>query len=181
MASDKKELDGDNSWGRYEEHRHLPVRAIVKELVSHQDPFTRDQIPQIWRDLEDLHRLGILVRDINVFNYMGGKLIDFGRAWTTPHPFPSAIHPWYVQKALQGNPLDLNTAFIEWGTEKDWNWDIVPGSLLECASGNGQNGRYGINPDQYNWQKWEKDPAAVEAFITQQIFVRAEDVDHEKN
>ncbi|KAG7291082.1 hypothetical protein NEMBOFW57_001092 [Staphylotrichum longicolle] len=181
LASDKKELDGDNSWGRYEEHRHLPVRAIVKELVSHQDPFTRDQIPQIWRDLEDLHGLGILVRDINVFNYMGGKLIDFGRAWTTPHPFPSAIHPWYVQKALQGDPLDLNTAFIEWGTERDWNWDIVPGSLLECASGNGRNGRYGINPDQYNWHKWEKDPAAVEAFMTQQIFVSAEDVDREKN
>jgi hypothetical protein len=169
-ADYKKELDGDNPWGRYEEHRHLPVRAIVKDLASPQDPFTRDQVPRIWRDLEDLHRLGILVRDINVFNYIGGKIIDFSRAWTTPHPFPSAMHPYHVQKALQGDPLDLNTAFIEWGTERDWNWDIIPGTLLECASGKGRNGPYGINPSRYHWQKWEKDPAAVEVFMAQEIF-----------
>lgn len=38
------------------------------------------------KDMDDLHKLGILVRDVTVSNYLGGKLIDFSRAWTVPHP-----------------------------------------------------------------------------------------------
>ena len=76
---------GDNFWGREEQHRNLPVRAIVKELASetHHDPaHCRD----MWADLQVLHSLGILVQDTHGGNYMDGKLVDFSRAWTMCHP-----------------------------------------------------------------------------------------------
>jgi hypothetical protein len=79
-------LDGANSWGRWEVHRGLPVRAIVKELGTEHKPFTSTQLSSLWQDLEDLHKLGILVRDISPGNYMGGKLIDFSQSWTMPNP-----------------------------------------------------------------------------------------------
>lgn len=39
----------------------------------------------MWRDLEDLHTFGILVRDIQFGNYIGGRLVDLSRAWTMYH------------------------------------------------------------------------------------------------
>jgi hypothetical protein len=43
------EVDGEGPWGREEEHRQLPIRAIVKDLVTHPDPFTPSQVPDMWR------------------------------------------------------------------------------------------------------------------------------------
>ncbi|KAL2195943.1 kinetochore Sim4 complex subunit FTA2-domain-containing protein [Corynascus similis CBS 632.67] len=60
------ELTGHNFWNWYEQHRGLPVRAIVKELV--------------------LHSLGILVGDTHGGNYLCGKLVDFSRSLTMYHP-----------------------------------------------------------------------------------------------
>ncbi|KAJ0116817.1 hypothetical protein J7T55_009968 [Diaporthe amygdali] len=78
---------GDRPWGRWEEHRGQPIRAIVKELAEDDDldeAFNTGRISTstMWRDLEDLHALGILVRDIYLDNYIGGRLVDFSRAWT---------------------------------------------------------------------------------------------------
>ncbi|KAL2129115.1 hypothetical protein VTI74DRAFT_8205 [Chaetomium olivicolor] len=59
------ELDGRNIWGRYEQHRGKPIRAIIKDFASG-ICFAPEQIAQMWDDLEALHALGILVRDIHV-------------------------------------------------------------------------------------------------------------------
>lgn len=75
-SSDDSPLKGRGIWGRYEEHRGQPVRAIVKDLIEDCESFEEDQAPQLWHDLEALHALGILVRDIHMGNYMGGKLVD---------------------------------------------------------------------------------------------------------
>ena len=168
------EQDGSNFWGRDAEHRHLPIRAIVKELVSPKEPFTPENVPQIWNDLEDLHKLGILVRDINIFNYMGGKIIDFSRAWTTPHPFPAAIDCYTIKQALINDPLGLHTAFIEWGMSKGWKWDVIPDEMLQCTRGKGHKGPYGTDPSFYDWRKWEKNPATADAFMDR-IFKDADD------
>lgn len=40
----------------------------------------------VWRDLDDLHALRILVRDIHMGNYIGGRLADLSRAWAMYHP-----------------------------------------------------------------------------------------------
>jgi hypothetical protein len=138
-------LDGTNPWNRWEEHRGVPVRAIVKEFVTTQEPFSSAQVPDLWKDLEDLHGLGILVRDIGVGNYTDGKLIDFSQSWTMPHPCLEYISPRWLREERQTDPLSLDGAIVDWGIEKGWNWDEVdrPQELQDCASGEGENDRYG--------------------------------------
>jgi hypothetical protein len=65
----------------------------------------------MWEDLEEFHKLGILVRDIHILNYMSGKSIDFSRSWTTPHPsFTStAMYP----EDLEKERLLTHTTYIE--------------------------------------------------------------------
>lgn len=79
-------LDGDGLWGRYAEHRGQPVRCTVKDLVDETQAFEASQAPQLWQDLKDIHALGIMVGDIHLGNYLGGKLVDFSLAWTMYHP-----------------------------------------------------------------------------------------------
>jgi hypothetical protein len=62
--------NGNNTWGRFEQHRQLPIRAIVKELVDDK-PFEAAQLLQLWPELEELHKLGILVGDVHGGNYLG--------------------------------------------------------------------------------------------------------------
>jgi hypothetical protein len=169
-----------NFWGRALEHRHLPVRAIVKELVRPQDPFTTGHVSGMWSDLEDLHKLGIIVRDINIFNYMGGKILDFSRAWTTPHPFPVAMDLYDIKETRKSDPMNLRKALIEWGMGRYWDWDVIPDELTKCAAGKGKNGRYGINPSRYDWRKWEKDPVAADMFMEQQLFAGVQNGGQEK-
>ncbi|KAK4159408.1 kinetochore Sim4 complex subunit FTA2-domain-containing protein [Cladorrhinum sp. PSN259] len=82
----------DHLWNRKEEFRNEPIRAIVKELVtapveeSYLMSFRTSDVKMMWEDLEALHGLGIVVRDINYFNYLEGKLIDFSRSRTAWHP-----------------------------------------------------------------------------------------------
>jgi hypothetical protein len=40
----------------------------------------------MWEDLEEFHKLDILIAISTILKYMDGKLIDFSRFWTTPHP-----------------------------------------------------------------------------------------------
>ncbi|KAG7291064.1 hypothetical protein NEMBOFW57_001074 [Staphylotrichum longicolle] len=166
-----------NFWGRAPEHRYLPVRAILKDLIRPQDPFSPGHVSDMWSDLEDLHRLDIIVRDINVFNYLGGKMIDFSRAWTTPHPFPTAMASYGVKRARKSDPMNLHKALIEWGMERRWDWDVIPEELIKRAAGMGTNGRYGVNPSRYDWRKWEKDPAAADTFMEHQLFARIQNAD----
>lgn len=177
-ATDKSRLNGANHWGRLEEHRYLPIRAIVKDIASNHEPFAPTQLPKMWEDLETLHKLGILVRDINVFNYLEGKLVNFSRAWTTPHPWCLALHPDDVRRMRVADPRDLRKAIVELGMEKRWDWDkvIIPDELTKCASGLGKiNDRYGVDPRLYNWRKWEKNPAAVDTFFKQELFAKVDD------
>ncbi|KAK4465821.1 hypothetical protein QBC42DRAFT_333016, partial [Cladorrhinum samala] len=81
----------DQLWGRPEKDRLLPVKAIVKELVPAESATCgigprASQARKAWEDLEALHRLGIFVLDIQYWNYLDGKLIDFSRALTSYHP-----------------------------------------------------------------------------------------------
>ncbi len=124
----------------------------------------------MWNDLEDLHRLGILVRDITTYNYMGGKLIDFSRAWTAPHPFSEVVNRRYVEEEINADPCSLQRTFIEWGMPRDWDWDVIPEELINCMMGKGQNGPYGYDPSLCDWRKWEEDPEAADAFIMHSLF-----------
>ncbi|KAM7205837.1 Kinetochore Sim4 complex subunit FTA2 domain containing protein [Rhypophila sp. PSN 637] len=64
----------------------VPLRGIVKEWVPEgTEYFTAAMAPRMRRDLKTLNRIGIANRDIKENNYLGGKLVDFGSAWTVPH------------------------------------------------------------------------------------------------
>jgi hypothetical protein len=166
-------LDGCDPWDRYH-HPDLPIRAILKDFVTDAIPFLPAQVPEMWEDLEEFHKLGILVRDIHILNYMGGKLIDFSRSWTTPHPsFTSAaMHPAALEMERLRDPHDLHRAVVEWAVSNRWGWNSVaiPNEMTDCASGIGQNDRYGTDPRRYDWPKWEKRPAIAILYYERWIF-----------
>ncbi|KAK3331570.1 kinetochore Sim4 complex subunit FTA2-domain-containing protein [Cercophora scortea] len=72
-----------------------PVFAIVKDWIDH-PPFNdvcdialaeSALYPRMLRNLKALHRLGIVVRDISLGQYVNGVLVDLSSAWTVPHCF----------------------------------------------------------------------------------------------
>ncbi|AEO64203.1 51201625-949d-47d4-967e-f4f2a0cb2345 [Thermothielavioides terrestris] len=166
---DEAELDGRKLWNRCEEHRHLPIRAIVKDLATDPDPLWPAALPGMWSDVKDLHRLGILVRDITVFNYIGAKLVDFSRAWTWPHPAFVHLNSYYLDKERKHDPHALRMAIIDYGTWKRWDWDKVeiPEELTKCDLGWRQHHKtHDVDPRDYDWLRWEKDPAEADAFLS---------------
>lgn len=176
-AGPEAELSGANSWGRWEEHRGMPVRAIVKELVTEGVGFGTALPEDLWRDLEDLHRLGILVRDLSVGNYLGGKLVDFGQSWAMPHPCFESIHPYQLDKERRSDPLKLDCEIVDWKMANHWNGIKVeiPRELQDCASAKGESGQYGTDrfgtdPRFYDWRKWEEDLEAVDAFHEHELY-----------
>ena len=143
-------------------------------------PFSPAQLQGLWRDLEDLHDLGILVRDISIGNYMGGKLIDFSRSWAMPHPCFEYIDPYWLCEERQADPLALDGAILDWAVEAGWEQkqvDMMPRELRECASGEGRGDPYGTDPRLYDWRKWERDLEAVDSFFEHELYASQEPED----
>ncbi|RKL37158.1 hypothetical protein BFJ72_g7814 [Fusarium proliferatum] len=76
----------------------LPIMAIVKDWIpDHRKPtgeMTREaeqrqinHLPRMLRNLRQLHKCGIVVRDLKSQQYYEGHLGDFSHAWTIPHIF----------------------------------------------------------------------------------------------
>ena len=81
-----------------EDNPDQPVYAIVKDYIpDHRDTDgdpTRERemkkrqirhIPQMLRNLHQLHKCGIVVRDLKEQQYFEGQIVDFSHAWTVPH------------------------------------------------------------------------------------------------
>ncbi|KAF5564907.1 hypothetical protein FPHYL_4501 [Fusarium phyllophilum] len=75
-----------------------PIMAIVKDWVpDHRTTattMTREaenrqlrHLPRMLRNLRQLHRCGIVVRDLKAQQYYEGQLGDFSHSWTIPHVF----------------------------------------------------------------------------------------------
>ncbi|KAF5528959.1 hypothetical protein FNAPI_14033 [Fusarium napiforme] len=70
----------------------LPVGedwAVVKRSIGH--------LPRLLRNLRELHRSGIVIRDLKEQQYLDGQLVDFSFAWTIPHilgPESGLRPPW---------------------------------------------------------------------------------------
>jgi len=163
----------DDPFGRADERLFpdRPVHAIVKELVTDQDHFLPIHAAQMWNDLEDLHKIGILVRDITVGNYLGGKLIDFSRAWTVPHPSLEHIHPRDIRSQRQHDPHDLQECIVDFSLGNGW-WDEVelPEALVASVLGENETDGYGADPRRYDWRKWEPDLDAADEFLEHDLF-----------
>jgi hypothetical protein len=166
--------DNPGPWYRMNEPlvRERPVHAIVKNLVTDPNPFSADHVSHMCNDLEELHKLGILVRDIKIDNYLGGKLVDFSRAWAMPNPSYDHIHPLHLQEQRQRNPHMLQECIVDWGLENRWDWDKVdfPRELDAFACGESEKDGYGTDPRRYDWRKWEDDLEAVDAFVEHKLY-----------
>ncbi|KAK7699882.1 hypothetical protein SLS64_011312 [Diaporthe eres] len=141
-----KPLDCSGIFTRFEAHRHARVRAIVKELVPSTEPWTAPQIPQIYADLEELHALGILVRDMHQGNYLGGKLINFSQAWIMYHPCLDRATPRGVKLRRQSEPQKFEEMIDVWAASEKVNIK-KPAGLLMWHSG--LESDFGIDPREY--------------------------------
>lgn len=169
-------MDGQGFWGRWEEHRGQSVRAIVKELVAlkpdEEGPleFQASHVQQMWEDLDTLHSLGILVRDIHYANYLRGKLVDFSRAWTMYHPTLDLVRPSDLHTLRKTDVLDLEQLLYDfWRIESESipeNFEL-PRGLLACT---GWSDDCGQDPREYDWRAREGDD-----FDPEQLFRCAED------
>ncbi len=82
----KRWPDDEVSWfGRQDYHRDTPLPGIVKHLAPTDVNISPELAPIMLRDLDELHRCGILHGDIRELNYLNGKLIDFSSSSTIPH------------------------------------------------------------------------------------------------
>lgn len=149
-------LDCDGLFWRWEDHRHEPLRAIVKDYDTSSTSFTPAQVPQVYRDLEELHRLGILVRDLHAANYLGGKLIDFSMAWTMYHICVDRTSPLEVKRMRSAECDRFEATVTQVAAEDDWEEDDItlPEELLRWHSNKVED--LGCDIRLYDWQKWDK-------------------------
>ncbi|MCJ1395648.1 hypothetical protein MMC18_008853 [Xylographa bjoerkii] len=99
-----------SSWDRAEEEirkpvaKQRPLRAIVKDLISNDLPFTQKLVDKMLRDLRKMRRFGIYPMDIAARNYKAGLLLDFSLAMTKPH-YMFQIRSERQVKYMQSNDL----------------------------------------------------------------------------
>ncbi|KAK4667634.1 LOW QUALITY PROTEIN: hypothetical protein QC763_311070 [Podospora pseudopauciseta] len=154
MGVDGEQLDEPDSYLERqkkfgsEQHRSHPIYAIVKDFVppgvKH---FTQSQVSHLWSDVEALHRIGILVRDLYVRNYMDGKLVDFSRAWTMYHPCLD-INPGTLNLEDARELLEVISSWLE-NTPLDSPVEIPP-VLKRCAGWYGGDGEIVADPSKYD-------------------------------
>ena len=65
--------------------KRQPFRAIVKDLIGDNVPFTTKSVKKMLRDLKRIRKLGVYPMDVCARNYKGGMLVDFSVAMTEPH------------------------------------------------------------------------------------------------
>lgn len=117
-----------------EKHKDLPLRAIVKEFISNGSrPYPHldhKKLPQMIRDIDSIHRVGIFINDVRDANYLEDLNIDFSLSKTVPHPTYNKEHIRYVDKSPAGKNHTAwadEYAFdemIDWynkGIEKGWH------------------------------------------------------------
>ncbi|UPK95483.1 hypothetical protein LCI18_006418 [Fusarium solani-melongenae] len=99
IVLDNCPFDGSPSGAQLLNHLNPeePVMAIVKDYVPGEAPAHDEsawkegewlrptKFPKMLRDLKELHRCGIVVRDLKYQQYINGTLVDFSHAWTIPH------------------------------------------------------------------------------------------------
>ncbi len=150
-----------------------PVRAIVKDLVDGEVKYFEPRhIGDMAEDLETLHRLGVLVRDIKANNYLGGKLIDLSRPWTAPHPALDHILEGDLRRQRRRDPVALHGCIVDWGVDDNWDWSVVkmPEELDKCAMGESEQDGWGWDLRRYEWRKWEENLEAAEEFLREGAF-----------
>ncbi len=105
-----RERFGVTSWNRPDKEylestsRRQPFRAIVKDLVIEDVPFTARIAKKMLLDLRRMRSFEVYNMDIQARNYKGGRLVDFSVAMTTPH-YLFVIKPAWRKEDYQYDDL----------------------------------------------------------------------------
>lgn len=126
---------------------HADEGLVVKEYIPSTTPWTASQIPQMHNDLESLHALGILVRDIHLYNYLGGKLVDLSRAWTMYHICLDRSTALATQRARIEEPSKFEEMIDIWAFREGVEIS-KPGALVKWHSK--QDADLGNDPRKYD-------------------------------
>lgn len=62
------------------------IKALVKEFIDSEIPFTPRMVPRMIGDLHAINKVGIQIFDVREENYLDGRLLEFGSSKTVPHP-----------------------------------------------------------------------------------------------
>lgn len=109
----------------------------------------------MYDDLETLHSLGILIRDIHPRNYLDGKLIDFSRSWTMRHPCLERPSDRAFCELRKDELRDFLNMLWAWSSNNDPGLEI-PERLVPRAENPFGEDHLGIDPRDYDWRKWER-------------------------
>ncbi|KAL2126480.1 hypothetical protein VTI74DRAFT_830 [Chaetomium olivicolor] len=139
-----------------------------KEFITDYEPFSITDIPRLWSDLEELDKLGILVRDFHIGNYLGGKIIDFSRSWTMYHPCLHQIPPSVLQEIRQSDASGLWDILYAWSNEYPRKQIAAPEDLDYCTNTLGDD--CGYDPRTYDWRRWEEDEETADEYVANKLF-----------
>ncbi|KAJ4006067.1 hypothetical protein NW766_010893 [Fusarium irregulare] len=80
-------IDGADAWESSDPE-------LIKRYIRH--------MPRLLRNLKELHKSGIVVRDVKGLQYLDGQLVDFSFAWTIPHIFgpESGVRPPWTFESI---------------------------------------------------------------------------------
>ena len=113
------------SWDRAEEDfdrlpaQREPLRAIVKEFIKDDLPFSAKDVKKMLQHLKRLRRLNVHPMDMKAQNYRAGLLVDFSAAMTKPHYLFKILPPWRV-KEMQDEDLNEFQDMIDEANVNTW-------------------------------------------------------------
>ncbi|KAM7187173.1 Kinetochore Sim4 complex subunit FTA2 domain containing protein [Naviculisporaceae sp. PSN 640] len=139
---------------RRPEYAGFPIRCTIKDWVPEGTPdFTPRMVPRMKRDIATLHAVGIINRDIKSNNYLGGKMFDFGIAWTIPHFYIDQL-----ERCIAEGPEHPQYWFCrrEWEELRDVDGDRFD-RMIDESNEEGRRGwiwdRYFPNPNYSNLRR----------------------------
>ncbi|KAM6536387.1 hypothetical protein FALCPG4_002394 [Fusarium falciforme] len=98
------------------------------EQAAHDEIRQVRHFPRMLRDLHKLHESGIVVRDIGIWQYIDGVLVDLSMAWTIPHPYGpgQGWKPrWEFQSWAAGDLHSFQVYVIEeWRSRMEFETDM---------------------------------------------------------
>lgn len=117
-----KLVGNSNEWHRRDAHKGQPLRCIVKEYIEQDSvPFDFQMISRMRQDIQDINKLGIIVFDLREGNYLGGRLVDFSQAHTTPHYALDLQSTWISNSSVRDlcarDLICFDSMMDEWNTE----------------------------------------------------------------
>ncbi|KAJ0118521.1 hypothetical protein J7T55_009304 [Diaporthe amygdali] len=105
-------LSCDGLFWRWEVHRHEPLRAIVKDYVEASTPWIASQIPQMYADLEELHKLD----RANVHGVRKHRMVE-------PYKFERMVDDWAHWNEVV---IEKSEALVRWHSKKEEDFGFDP-------------------------------------------------------